>query len=85
MKYSKKIIIALLGSSVFSKDQVDSYREEFNIELKKDLDVFSTLLFFFLFEENFRPNKFIQFFSGIQKISDLKKNKDIFRNTLDIR
>ena len=83
MKYSKKIIIALLGSSVFSKDQVDSYREEFNIELKKDLDVFSTLLFFFLFEENFRPNKFIQFFSGIQKISDLKKNKDIFRNTLD--
>lgn len=83
MKYSKSILIALLGDELFDSETVFRNRKCFHIEIKESLDIFSALLFFFLYEEKFRPNKFIQFFCGIEKITDLKNLKDRFRSNVD--
>ena len=83
MKYSKSILIALLGTELFNSHEVNKEKNRFLIETEKPLDIFSSLLFFFLYEENFKPNKFIQFFCGIEKITDLKERKYRFRENLD--
>ncbi len=83
MKYSRTLMIALLGEDCFETSEVVFHRKFFGIETRKSLDVFTALLFFFLYEPGFRPNRFIRFLCGIGKITDLNRLKGVFRENLD--
>lgn len=72
MKYSRKILNSLLGGE-----------SVFGIKIEKPLDIFSALLFFFVYEEKTKPNKFIQFFANVEKVTDLKTKKEFFRNEME--
>ena len=83
VKYSRNLVIALLGTDCFESSQVNKLRSDYQIELNENLDILSVLLFFYLFQPKFRPNQFLQFLCGIEKITDLKHCKERFRTALD--
>ena len=83
VKYSRNLVIALLGTDCFESSQVNKLRSDYQIELNENLDILSVLLFFYLFQPKFRPNQFLQFLCGIEEITDLKHCKERFRTALD--
>lgn len=84
MKYSRSICILLLGSDLFSQKMISSHPLRHCLFLNKNLDVFETLLFFFLYEEKFSPSRFLDYFCGMKKISDLKERKQRFLDALSV-
>ena len=84
MKYSRSICILLLGSDLFSPKMISSHPLKHCFYLNKNLDVFETLLFFFLYEENFSSSRFLDYFCGMKKISDLKERKQRFLDALSV-
>lgn len=84
MKYSRSICAILLGIDSSLPQMVSCQRLRYYFHLKKDLDVFEILLFFFLYEENFSPSRFLDYFCGMKKISDLKERKLKFLDALSV-
>lgn len=84
MLYSKNIMRTLLGSDLFDDFKTVYERRRFGISLEGNLDLFTALLFFFVFEEKrFRANRFLNFFCGIPKVTLLKNRKHLFWDTVE--
>lgn len=83
MKYSRELVIALLGDDCFDAAAVRQMKNKFQLEIAGSLDIFALLLFFFVYESGFRPNRFLNYFCGIAKITDLKCHKQAMRDSIE--
>lgn len=68
----------MLGKKLFDETLVSSLRNSYQFEVPEDLDVFETLLFFFMFNQKLTPSKFLKFFCRIDKVKELKGRKDFY-------
>lgn len=81
MKYSRNIVIALMGKTHFDETQVNSLRTRYSLSVPEDLNVFETLLFFFLLgERRLTPSKFLNFFCRIDKVKYLEEKRGFYLN-----